>query len=198
MWKGQLFSKISIDTIKNKSGLYGLGPESYLSGEILITNGRTFVSRVLSDSSMIVEERIKAQAPFFVYANVNSWDSVQLPKNVKSIKDLEIFIDSITMRQKRPFAFKLNGTILSGTIHVQNLPQNTKVSSPEEAHQGQVNYPLENESAEIIGFFSTAHKGVFTHHDSFLHMHLITKDLKKMGHLDEVTFNNMTLFLPKS
>jgi len=70
------------------------------------------------------------------------------------------------------------------------------VSSPAEAHQGQTNYYLNNEEVEIVGFFSTEHQGVFTHHDSFLHMHLITKDKSLMGHLDELELDKVTLYLP--
>ena len=70
------------------------------------------------------------------------------------------------------------------------------MSSPDEAHQGQTIYKIINEDAEIIGFFSTEHQGVFTHHDSFLHMHLITKDESKMGHLDELAIGEMKLYLP--
>ena len=39
MWKGELSGTINLDTISNKKGLYGLGPESYLTGELLINNG---------------------------------------------------------------------------------------------------------------------------------------------------------------
>lgn len=198
MWKGELFGKINLDTIENKSGLYGLGPESYLTGEILINDGKVFVSRVAKDSAMIVEKNSKIEAPFFVYGNVQEWHKTGLPKTVKSIEDLEKFIDNETKIQTRPFAFKLEGRISEGVIHIQNLPKGTKVSSPKEAHQGQVNYELKNEDVEIIGFFSTEHQGIFTHHDSYLHMHLITKDIKKMGHLDEIIFEDMTLYLPKS
>lgn len=198
MWKGELFSKIQLDTIKPKKGLYGLGPEAYLHGEILINNGKTYVSRVLTDSTMTIEEIADAKAPFFVYANVNEWNKIELPSSVKSIKDLETFIDNQTKDQKRPFAFKLEGSISKATIHIQNLPEGSKVSSPKEAHQGQTNYQIENENVEIIGFFSTEHQGIFTHHDSFLHMHLITKDKTKIGHLDNVNFDEMMLLLPKS
>lgn len=198
MWKGELYSKIQLDTISPKEGLYGLGPEAYLSGEIVINNGNTYVSRVLSDSTMTVTKNTIAEAPFFVYANVNDWYKTKLPSHIKSIKDLELFIDNKTKDKKRPFAFKLEGGISKATIHIQNLPKGTKVSSPKEAHQGQTNYKLDNEEVEIIGFFSTEHQGVFTHHDSFLHMHLITKDETKMGHLDSVVFDEMTLLLPKS
>lgn len=198
MWKGELNGKIKLDTIKNTKGLYGLGPMAFLEGEILINNGITYVSRVLSDSTMLVEPTTKAEAPFFVYANVNNWEKISVPKSVKHIKDLELFIDTKTKDRKRPFAFKLKSAIKNSIIHVQNLPKNTEVASPDEAHQGQVNFNLINEEVDIIGFFSTEHQGVFTHHDSFLHMHLITRDKTKMGHLDKVTFNDVTLFLPKS
>lgn len=197
MWKGELGSTIDLDTISDKNGLYGLGPVSYLTGELLINNGKSYVSKVTSDSTMAVEKRFDVSAPFFVYGNVTEWNEIELPSNIKTIQDLEKFIDGKTPDFKRPFAFKLVGQVSSASIHIQNLPEGTKVSSPDEAHQGQTNYNIKNEDAEIIGFFSTEHKGVFTHHDSFLHMHLITKDENKMGHLDELEIGEMKLYLPK-
>ena len=96
-----------------------------------------------------------------------------------------------------PIGHRHAGQVANAIIHVQNFPTGTKVSSPDEAHQGQVNYTIEDRQVEIIGFFSTEHKGVFTHHDSFLHMHLITKDESKMGHLDQLTSGEMKLYRQK-
>lgn len=197
MWKGQLQGIINLDTIGNTEGLYGIGPESYLTGEILINDGKTYVSRVTSDTTMTVEETFNTSAPFFVYGNVNDWYEIELPKNIKNISELESFIDHETKDLKRPFAFKLAGKINHAVIHVQNLPKGTKVSSPKEAHQGQTNYILQNEEVEMVGFFSTQHKGIFTHHDSYIHIHLINKNQDKMGHLDEVEIEKMRLYLPK-
>ncbi len=198
MWKGELGGNIDLDTISERNGLYGLGPVSYLTGELLINGGKSYVSKVTSDSTMTVEKRFDVSAPFFVYANVTEWNKIELPSNVKSIKDLEKFIDEKTADYKRPFSFKLKGKVSKAIIHIQNLPKGTRVSSPDEAHQGQTNYKLTKEESEIVGFFSTKHKGVFTHHDSFLHMHLITKDESKMGHLDELKIGRMKLYLPKN
>ena len=197
MWKGELGSSIDLDTISDKNGLYGLGPVSYLTGELLVNNGKSYVSKVTSDSTMTVEKTFGTSAPFFVYGNVTEWNEIDLQSDVKTIQNLEKFIDNKTTDFKRPFAFKLIGQVSSAIIHIQNLPKGTKVSSPDEAHQGQTNYNIENEDAVIIGFFSTEHNGVFTHHDSFLHMHLITKDESKMGHLDELEIKKMKLYLPK-
>ena len=197
MWKGELGATINLDSISNKVGLYGLGPESYLTGELLINDGNSYVSKVMSDSTMTVEKTFNTSAPFFVYANVNEWNEIELASNIKSIKDIEKLVDQKTTDSKRPFAFKLTGKISKALIHIQNLPKGTKVSSPKEAHQGQTNYQLKDEEVTIIGFFSTEHKGIFTHHDSNIHLHLITKDNSKMGHLDELEIENMKIHLPK-
>ncbi len=196
MWKGELGSSIDLDTITDRNGLYGLGPLSYLAGELLINNGECYVSKVTSDSTMSVEKTFDASAPFFVYGRVIQWSETALPQSIKSIQDLETFIDEKTKDHKRPFAFKLIGRVSSAVFHIQNLPAGTKVSSPAEAHQGQVKYQVSNENAEVIGFFSTEHQGIFTHHDSYLHMHIITEDEKKMGHVDELEIGEMVLYLP--
>ena len=196
MWKGELGASIQLDTISNKKGLYGIGPESYLTGELLINDGQSYVSKVTSDSTMTVEKTFDVSAPFLVYANVNEWNEIELASDIKTIKDIENLVDAKTTNSKRPLAFILTGRTSKALIHIQNLPKGRKVSSPEEAHEGQTNYELKDEEVTIIAFFSTAHKGIFTHHDSNIHLHLITKDESKMGHLDELEIANMKLYLP--
>lgn len=198
MWNGQLYGNIHLDTIANKTNLYGLGPLDYLAGEILIIDGKSYTSTVLSDTTMKVEETYDIKAPFFGYANISKWTEQRLPDSIQTTQHLENYLYKITKSAPRPFMFKLSGTIEQATIHIVNLPKGSKVSSPNDAHKGQVNYQLHNEPSEIIGFFSTEHKAIFTHHDTYLHMHLITTDRKSMGHLDKVLFKKgtMTLYLP--
>jgi acetolactate decarboxylase len=198
MWKGQLYGNIKLDTIYNKTNLYGLGPVEYLSGEILIIDGKAYKSTVVSDTTMKVEETYDIKAPFFGYANISRWTQQTLPDSIHTMQQLEQYLDKVTKSSPRPFMFKLSGTVEQATIHIVNLPKGSKVSSPNEAHNGQKNYELINEPSEIIGFFSTNHKAVFTHHDTYLHMHLMTTNRQKMGHLDEVLFKKgtMKLYLP--
>jgi len=198
MWKGQLYGNIKLDTIANKTNLYGLGPVEYLAGEILIIDGKSYKSTVTSDTTMKVEETYDIKAPFFGYANISKWTEQTLPDSIQTIQQLETYLDKVTKNSPRPFIFKLTGTVEQATIHIVNLPKGSKVSSPDEAHKGQKNYELINEQADIVGFFSTEHKAIFTHHDTFLHMHLMTTDKQKMGHLDKVLFKKgtMKLYLP--
>lgn len=198
MWKGQLHGNIQLDTIADRKHLYGLGPQAYLSGEILIMDGMAYQSKVVSEKAMKVDTTYSQQSPFFAYGNVEEWKAHPLPENVKTLPQLEQYLDAQTASLPRPFFFLLKGTVEHADIHIVNLPSGAKVSSPDDAHQGQVNYRLANEQVEMLGFFSTRHKAIFTHHDTYLHVHLISADRKKMGHLDEVRFQkgSMQLYLP--
>ena len=198
MWKGQLYGNIYLDTISNKQHLYGLGPIEYLTGEILIIDGKSYKSTVSTNTTMKVEETYTIKAPFLGYANIEKWTEQNLPDSIETNQQLETYLDKITKSSKRPFMFKLTGIVESATIHIVNLPKGATVSSPDEAHKGQTNFYLENEQVEIVGFFSTEHKAILTHHDTFLHMHLITSDRKKMGHLDPLLLKKGTgkLYLP--
>ena len=198
MQKGELFGTIDLDTISDKKHLYGLGPVEYLKGEILIVDGKCFISKVSSRGSIRMKETYKTKAPFFVYENVERWNEISLPDSVCTIPQLESFLDQTTKDHSRPFAFKLTATVDSGDIHIVNLPKGTAVHSPEDVFKYQKQYDLKNEKVTLVGFFSTSHQGIFTHHDTYVHIHLITSDEKKMGHLDKLNLQKGTvkLFIP--
>jgi acetolactate decarboxylase len=198
MHKGELFGRIDLDTISNKKNLYGLGPVDYLKGEILVKDGSALVSRVSSDGQIVIENSFKVKSPVFVYGNVDKWDEMALPDSVQSLPQLNLFLNDATKDHLRPFVFRVTADIDSSEIHVVNLPDGREVRSPEDAHEGLVSFELRNEKVELIGFFSTEHQGVFTHHDTFVHIHLITADGKKMGHLDKLAMKKSTakLYLP--
>ena len=139
---------------------------------------------------------------FIVYsgqlpANISNWSEELLDVDFQTIQQLESFLDNKMSGSSQPLMFKLAGFVKEATIHIVNLPAGAKVSSPNDAHKGQVKYQMENQEAEIVGFFSKEHKAIFTHHDTYLHMHLITKDKQMMGHLDELSIEmgKMRLFL---
>ena len=197
MWNGELSGSIHLDTLSNKKNLYGLGPSAYLDGELLIVDGKSYKSSVVNSHTMEVKETFDVRAPFFVYAHIDHWKEELLPDTILTIQQLETYLDKKTQLANRPFAFKLKGVVEKATIHVLNLPEGSTVSSPDEAHQGLQKYALQNTPAEMVGIFSTTHKAVFTHHDSFVHIHLITIDRTEMGHLEEVYFKKgIKLFLP--
>lgn len=199
MRNGMLEGVINLDTIGNKNHLYGIGPIEYLKGEIIVIDGKSFISTVLNDTLINVEESFKVKAPFFGYVNESDWQVQNLPDNILNIRDLEQYLTRKSKTINNPFIFRLFGLVDTAMIHVLNLPKGAKIKSPEDSHHGQLNMNIVNEEAEIIGFFSRCHKGIFTHHDTYLHLHLITANKSKMGHLDDAQFSKgkMKLFLPR-
>jgi len=198
MKKGELFGTINLDSLSNKTHLYGMGPVEYLTGEITVVDGRAFKSTIQSNGEMKVEETFEVKAPFFGYTQIEKWEERPIPDSVHTIQQLENFLNASTRDRLRPYFFKLKGEVDFAKIHVVNLPKGSVVHSPEEAHVGQANYSIKNKNAEIIGFFSMEHQTIFTHHSTFVHMHLITDDLLQMGHVDELTIfsQGIRLFLP--
>jgi acetolactate decarboxylase len=199
MHKGELAGIIDLDTIVDKQHLYGLGPVEYLTGEIMLIDGQAYKSVVVNDTTMQVTETFSIKAPFFGYANIESWTEMEIPDSVSTISQLENFLDMATKDYPRPFFFKLKATVDTASVHVVNLPKGIKVSTPEEAHQGQKNFDIFNKQVELLGFFSTEHKAIFTHHDTYVHIHLITDDKQTMGHLESLSIKKGTakFYLPK-
>ncbi len=195
MWQGKLEPAILLDTIQPIDGLYAIGPLAGLRGEILVLNGEKYISRVINDEEMSVKVENGAGAPFLVYAHVERWRKINIPDRIEDLNALNEYLGEISTSLNKPFVFEVKANTEKAVIHSQNLPPGSKVSSPEEAHQGQFTYSFGDEDVVIIGFFSTEHQGVFTHHDSYTHMHLITEDRVLMGHLDEASFKPGSLEL---
>ena len=200
MREGKLGPVISTDTLI-QTNLYGFGPMAYLRGELLVMDGKVFESTVINKGQMQVKEVSKATAPFFGYAHIAGWQSVTMPDSISNLITLENYLNE-TIGAANPnhnTFFKLKAKVKKATIHLVNLPKGTKVSSPEQAHKGLVQYPITNQEVEILGFYSQQHQTIFTHHDTNLHLHLITADRKTMGHLETITFapKQVQLFFPE-
>jgi acetolactate decarboxylase len=189
MWKGELAGLIQMDSL-NKKGFYGMGPVEYLKGELMIWDGDVYQSSVLNSNEMNVKKTSTARAPFFAYEYINEWEEIDLPEGIKSLKELELFLDKRFNRINIPFFFKLEGYVDSANIHIVNLPEGKVVRSPDDAHQGQMNYTITKRNVSFLGFFSRNHKAIFTHHDTFIHTHLITQEKDMMGHLEDVILSS--------
>lgn len=193
MWQGELAAKLRLDSlIEEGNHLYGIGPLEGLQGELLVWDDTVYVSKFLSHDSMQVFIDSQAGAPFFVATQNPRWELLDGPDSIRSIKDLEQFLYAEFDTSAR-FAFQIEARVEYAEIHLQDLAPGTKVRSPRQAHAGQKNYILKDRDVRLLGFYSTSDQGVFTHHDSFLHLHLISQDQRWMGHLDSVRFKNLEL-----
>ena len=198
MRKGELFATINLDTLKDKTHLYGMGPEAYLKGEIMIWDGHAYAARVQDDSAMQIREGFELQAPFFAYSCIQQWKSIALPDSVHDMTRLEDFLVRTITDSAAAYFFTLSCVVDSATIHIVNLPKGMNVTCPEDAKVGRKEYAVRDKKVMILGFFSLHHKTIFTHHDTYLHMHLMTEDYKQMGHLDALEFEHKGAILQRA
>lgn len=159
----------------------------YLQGEITLVDGRCFISYMENDSTVVVEEQSLVSAPFFVHQQVDEWQEVALTESVIDLSALDAFLSSQFTDREEPFFFRLHGKITEGIAHVMDVPPGTTIKGPTDAHASQKHFTVKVAEVELIGVFSAKHKTVFTHHDSNIHVHLITADRTRMGHLDRLS-----------
>jgi acetolactate decarboxylase len=194
MHKGQFQSRVNLDTLEAMH-LFGLGAMDSLSGEILVLDNQIYTSKVV-DSTVQVFHNEKTDATLFVYAEINEWDTLK----VSDIYDIERLLKerSAVLKLEAPFPFVLIGKPENLTYHVINFDAlNGDINNHKE---GALNGVLSDESVTILGFYATDAKGIYTHHDSNVHMHFLNTEHTNSGHVDDVDFTNreFKLLIPKS
>lgn len=185
MWNGQQAGIIAMDSL-TLPGMYGLGPLEYLRGEITLLDGIPIISFMADDTTVVVERLPGAKAPFFVRQQVKEWHPVDLHAEVVDLPSLDAFLMKHQAQREEPFFFRLHGTVRDAEAHVMDLPPGTALEGPMLAHSTQKTFTVRDKEVELLGVFSTQHQTVFTHHDSNIHVHLITADGLLMGHLDRL------------
>ncbi|HRD54648.1 MAG TPA: acetolactate decarboxylase [Flavobacteriales bacterium] len=180
MWEGQHSGLIAMDSL-SVPGTYGMGPLEHMRGEITLVDGRSHVARVSADS-LIVSVDPTAKAPFFVHARVSSWEEVVLSADVKNAGQLDAFLAKRSDDQ--PSFFRLNGRFEEIDLHVWDLPLDSTFTGPVEGARYKRHFGFRQVEGEVIGVFSRHHRTVFTHHDSFIHLHFLSSDGRVMGHVD--------------
>ncbi len=197
---GNIQAVISLDSLSNKKNLYALGAVDNLKGEIQIFNSKPSNSFVI-DGSLKIKDSYNLKAALLVYAEVEAWDSFQIEKSkTKSELEEKIFkmAKSNGINLEKPFPFLLEGNVASLDWHVINWNEGDTIHNHKKHKASGLNGTLRNTDVEILGFYSTKHKAVFTHHTTNMHMHFKTDDTATTGHVDDLLLNEtITLKLPK-
>ena len=200
MLKTNYMPQIWLDTLTNKSHLYGLGPYGKLQGEITIVDGKPFYASAFEKGKPVIGQTWHMKSPFFVSANVENWNVFEISDSITSVKKIQQIVASIAKSKgyntALPFVFKIRGVFDSITNHIVT-PRSAEVEGfrPKVKEQ---NFSFKNVSGEIIGFYSEKHHGVFTGSKSNIHVHFLKDDLTFMGHLDKINTakNSLKLYLP--
>ncbi len=198
---GDLSATIALDSLSSKENLYALGAVENLNGEIQIFDGNAFNS-MLNNKDVIIDSSFDKKAALLVYAQVEEWQSISLPKEIISKEQLEQFVmsnaKSLGIDTEQPFPFLIEGKVESLNWHIIEWKANDTIHTHQKHKEAGANGILNNTDVSILGFYSTKHKAVFTHHSTFMHMHFKIVNGRLAGHVDDLELNtNCILKLPK-
>ncbi|RIV74364.1 acetolactate decarboxylase [Flagellimonas aequoris] len=192
---------ILLDTISPKSHLYGMGPYDRMKGEITVVDGKPYFASAFVDGEYKVGTDWNIRSPFFVYSDVKEWSVFKITSSFNCVEGIQDIVASIAKANgynlKQPFPFVIKGPFDGLTGHIVT-PRNPEVEGYREGIKSQ-KFSFKDTKGELIGFYSENHQGVFTHADSFVHIHFLKRDKSFMGHLDEITTkpSSYKLYLPK-
>ncbi|MGK0379273.1 acetolactate decarboxylase [Patiriisocius sp. Uisw_017] len=196
---GNIQSTISLDSLSNKENLYAIGAIENLKGEIQIFDSKPSSSSVVNDVVKI-DDSYDVNASLLVYSQVQEWNTFQTDKNqTKSELETKIYelAQSNNIDVDKPFPFLIEGNVSSLDWHVINWKDGDMVHNHKKHKESGLNGTLTNSEVVILGFYSTKHKAIFTHHTTNMHMHFKTIDNSLAGHVDDVVISEVQIKLPK-
>ena len=203
MHNGNISQTVFLQDLLSNSqqqSLYALGALSNLEGEILILDNKPFVS-FQNGSEIIVENSLNYGATLLVSTSVQRWKkiAIQIHNEEQSRSEMETYISQQAQKLQlsEPFPFLLQGEFPLLDWHVISWdPQDTEHTHQKHMSSG-LQGSLQNTPVQILGFYSTKHQGVFTHHTANTHMHVVNDTESIAGHVDNIQSNgNYQLFLP--
>lgn len=200
MGKDNFAPHIQLDTIANKTHLYGMGPYGKMQGEITVFDGKPMFATAFEPRKALISQKWQMGSPFFVSANVANWQVFELNEAVTDMASLQKAVATIAEKNgydlKTAFPFRIKGSFDTMTTHIVT-PRSADIQGFR-ANVKQEDFTETNASGELLGFYSENHQGIFTGKNSFIHVHFISDDATMMAHLDKITISKKVLnvYLP--
>ena len=200
MHKGDVSAKVDLNEFSEKEHYYAIGASENLKGEVLIYNGRPYISSV-KENQIAIDQSFNSKAALFVGAQVVEWSELEIDPTVKTYEQLEEFIKSSAETGKidmsKPFPFLISGKVDSLDWHVIDWPEGDTVHTHQKHVESGLNGRLKFVEVDILGFYSDSHHAIFTHHSTNMHLHFLGKGEEIAGHVDDLFLGSgMILKLP--
>jgi acetolactate decarboxylase len=204
--KGFAAATVNLDTLQ-KDHLYALGPVAHLQGEVFAWDGKVFVASLSKEQKRpFVSKNPEAVSTIFlVYTYVSKWDTIKLHLKTTNLNELvrEIEFNAHVhgLDTSKPFPFLMLGAFSKAKGHIVFADTPTSQIKPGTLERYKHYYDFNSQKVQLLGFYSSHHQGVFTHHGSKLHIHYRMFNKYEAGHLDEISFDGsktVLLLLPSA
>ncbi len=201
---GDTSGKIRLSSIACSVGTYGVGALTDLQGEILVWDGRVFITPAESVSGSTQPPGADDQAAFLATAQVRGWEQIRVPSNLTQKEFGRFVIDSAHSRgidTQKPFPFIVMGEITDYAWHVvTGTPKHRGVGGlHQQGHASTRTFSGTEAKGKLIGFYSAQElEGVISHSGERFHVHYADDNLNISGHLDSFGVRNgAALLLPR-
>jgi acetolactate decarboxylase len=200
MHKGDLSAHISLDTLLYHPNMYGLGPAEGIKGELMIIDSKAYWYKV-ENGKASTSVNNNAKAAMLVYAQVSSWKSITVTDGIKDYAALEKMVEALALKNGQshdePFPFMITGTVSKSSYHVIDWKEGTQHTF-DNHKQFALFGNFQKEPVILLGFYSNKHHGIFTHHSTNMHVHIMDDKKTTVGHLEEISTsaNNITVLIP--
>ena len=201
MGKNGFAATISLDSLQKYKHLIAMGPLGKMEGEITILDGKIYGGKSLISGETVVVNDWNVQAPFLVYTDVAEWEKHKMTGSAESLSELEEKIREAALANginlEEPFFFRIEGSFDQMVTHIVT-PRAPEIEGYV-AGQNQKNYEHFSESGELIGVYSKIGQRIYTHHDSFMHLHFLNNKKNFTGHLDKFQskLDQLVIYFPK-
>lgn len=207
MHTGETDGTIALDTL-TASSAWGVGATAGMRGEVVIRDGAVLVSRGDDPDARLTPPEAGEEAVILAFGTVEDWQSVAIPQDMAPdhlTHFIEMQVERLGLDPEGGFPIRIEGSFPQLVWHVvtgEVLAQDGHGAGHGGGHaNSQSAMNLYNEAGatgEIIGVYTgAALEGIASHSGERLHLHFVSADGTRSGHVDEIKISaGATLMLP--
>lgn len=200
MHEGDISSKADLRVFQDQEHVYALGALGNLKGEILILDGKPCIATV-EQENLNIDTSYHHKAALLIHTRASNWQTQPIADSINTREELEMYLEAAAAQSgidtANPFPFMITGKIQTLDWHVVNWPDSDMVHTHEKHKLSGLNGRMVDMEVVMLGFYSKHHHGIFTHHMTNTHMHVLSADKALCAHVDDFKpGGNMTLILP--
>lgn len=192
--KGGYEGFIPLEDMLDK-GDFGIGTFQGIDGEMLVLDG--VIYQIKHDGSVVIKKNKnlkKELTPYAVVKNFNKDISSKL-KSADTYASLQEQINALITDKNKFYAIKVEGTF--NTIKTRSVPAQTKPFPPlTDVVAKQNTFDLTNVKGTLVGFWCPQYVGGVN--VAGFHLHFLTTDKTKGGHVLELNLASGTAKLDKT
>lgn len=212
MHTGETSGAIALDTLAVPSG-WGVGATADLRGEVVIRDGAILVSRGDDPDARLTAPQAGENAVILAYGTVTDWQEVSIPHDMapdRLTHFIEMQAERLGLDPAGGFPLRVTGSFTNLVWHVVTgeAPAHGRQTGHEQqtghggghakTQSGMNRYDEAGASGEIIGIYAgAALEGIASHPEERLHLHFVSEDGTRSGHVDDIAIPaGATLLLP--